>query len=51
VVGVFYGYLAEDGVFVGLDGIAVLIAKGNYRAEGVVVVVIDCVISGNVYSV
>jgi len=40
VVDVFYGWLAEDGVFVGLDGIAGRVAEGHDRAEGVVVIVI-----------
>jgi hypothetical protein len=32
--------LAEDGVFVGLDGVAGRVAEGHDRAEGVVVIVI-----------
>ena len=40
VVDVFYGGLAVDGVFVGLDGVAGRVAEGHDGAEGVVVIVI-----------
>jgi hypothetical protein len=47
VVDVFYGDLAVDGVFVGLDGIAGRVAEGHDRAEGVEVIVIDGVTVGH----
>jgi len=40
VVDVFYGGLAVDGVFVGLDGVAGRVAEGHDRAEAVIVIVI-----------
>jgi len=47
VVDVFYGDLAVDGVFVGLDGIAGRVAEGHDGAEGVEVIVIDGVTVGH----
>jgi len=47
VGGVFYGDLAVDGVFVGLDGIAGRVAEGHDGAEGVVVIVIYGVTVGH----
>ena len=47
MVDVFYGDLAVDGVFVGLDGIAGRVAEGHDGAEGVEVIVIDGVTVGH----
>ena len=40
MVDVFYGDLAVDGVFVGLDGIAGRVAEGHDGAEAIIVIVI-----------
>ena len=49
MVDVFYGDLAINGVFVGLDSIAVWIAEGHNRAETVIVIVIGCITIGDLY--